>query len=413
MNTHPSVQDLEALLRGTLDEDRTIVVSAHTDDCAICARELAWLRAEHELFAQRARGVPPSQVWEQIEKQIAARVSQKESRGWRRFLDHAFQGQRAQWFAVGAAAIAIFGVVAASPLSPLHKGQWFSSGTPKPVSALHLPASSDASASDDADTNEGDDESHEEEITSSTKVSGPISIEISTTSAEVEIVAGLATEAKLSVTESSIKAARFAAPTAAQNTWQLEFDGQTTLLDGHLRLQLPEGSKVQVKTASGDIRLHDVKGDATLTSASGDIDIKHGKSLLIDATSGDVHLEEITGSVAVKTISGELNVVGEINNPLRFNSVSGDLTLHGGCKVAACKVTAETTSGNILLHSHPTQSFVARLSSQSGELSGTDGLPVEMKRRPGHKTEWSAKVGSGTGSIELQTMSGDLILNHN
>ena len=42
-----------------------------------------------------------------------------------------------------------------------------------------------------------------------------------------------------------------------------------------------------------------------------------------------------------------------------------------------------------------------------------EALPVEMKRRPGHKTEWSAKVGSGTGSVELQTMSGDLILNHN
>ena len=72
MNTHPSVQDLEALLRGTLTEDQSIVVSAHTDECEACGRELSWLRAEHELFAQRARGVPPSQVWAQIEQQIAA-----------------------------------------------------------------------------------------------------------------------------------------------------------------------------------------------------------------------------------------------------------------------------------------------------------------------------------------------------
>ncbi len=127
MNTHPPVSDLEALVAGTLDEDRSILISAHTDDCAVCGRELSWLRAERELFAQRARGVPPSEVWAQIEARIESRLSEQlvkaktPAGGLRRRLLLSFQRERAQWYAVGAAAAAIFGIVAISPLSPLRK----------------------------------------------------------------------------------------------------------------------------------------------------------------------------------------------------------------------------------------------------------------------------------------------------
>jgi anti-sigma factor RsiW len=66
VSTHPPVQDLEAIVAGSLDEERSILLTAHTDDCPLCTRELAWLRAERELFEKRARGVPPSEAWSQI-----------------------------------------------------------------------------------------------------------------------------------------------------------------------------------------------------------------------------------------------------------------------------------------------------------------------------------------------------------
>ncbi len=80
----------------------------------------------------------------------------------------------------------------------------------------------------------------------------------------------------------------------------------------------------------------------------------------------------------------------------------------GSCRVASCKVSAETTSGSVTIHGHKDNSFVAKLSAASGELSGTEGLTVEMKRSPGQRTEWSTKVGTGLGLIELRSMSGDL-----
>jgi tRNA A-37 threonylcarbamoyl transferase component Bud32 len=48
--------------------------------------------------------------------------------------------------------------------------------------------------------------------------------------------------------------------------------------------------------------------------------------------------------------------------------------------------------------------------TETGEIMGSDSLPVEMKRHPGQPTEWSAKVGQGLGLVELRSMSGDIVL---
>ena len=59
---------------------------------------------------------------------------------------------------------------------------------------------------------------------------------------------------------------------------------------------------------------------------------------------------------------------------------------------------------------------MVKLRSLSGELSGAQDLPVEMKRLPGQKSEWTAYIGRAaadrvaSGSIELESVSGDLNL---
>ena len=47
-----TVEALENLLRGLLDPVQAAEVTAHADVCPVCAKELAWLRAERELFAR-------------------------------------------------------------------------------------------------------------------------------------------------------------------------------------------------------------------------------------------------------------------------------------------------------------------------------------------------------------------------
>ena len=411
MNTHPSVQDLEALIAGSLDEDRNILISAHTDDCAVCGRELAWLRAERELFAQRARGVPPSEVWAQIESKIADRLREESPapRGLRRVFASAFRSERMQWFAVAGAALAVVGMVAVSPLSPLRRA------TPEPVqpiAGLTAPTGAPGPTwpTDAAAVADDDRVPSEDSVRSQTPVSGPIALEVSTLAADVEVVAGPKDRAALILDDSHVTTARFVPPSTGQSAWRIDFGGGSSLHDGHLRLQLPEGSQVSVHSASGDVRASGLKGDVTVTTASGEIAIKDAKAATLVSVSGDVDLHDVSGVIDAKTTSGELHVTGEVLQALRYTSVSGDLTLSGPCRVAACQITAQTTSGSVSIARRADQSLSIHLRSHSGEISGTDGLPVEMKRSPGQATEWSTRLGAGTGSLRLSTQSGDIDL---
>lgn len=414
MSTHPSVQDLEALVAGTLDEERSILISVHSDDCPQCGREVAWLRAEKELFAQRARGVPPSEVWAQVEAKIAARIAQKEAapKGLERLLGRNWRSQKAQWFAVGAAAIAIFGVVAASPLSPLRKS---GHGTPSVIEKLNIPSPIPALAhsgtpdADDADDEDAADAQANDEVQSeSVKVSGPITLEVETASADVEVSAGRKDQAAVQLADSGIRGVKLVPPASDKGNWRLSFGSGASLADGSLRIQLPEGSKLDIKTASGDVRVRELKGEVSIVSASGDVQVKQARSLFVQTMSGDIELSEVSGTVDAKTISGELHIGGEVVSPLRFHSVSGDLTMAGPCRTASCRVTAQTTSGNVTLQNDRDSSLIAKLRTQNGDLLGIRELTMERKGPPSHHTEWTAKLGQGVGSIELDSVNGDL-----
>lgn len=67
-----STEELEALVAGTLSPEEAARVQAHTDGCAACKDELAWLRTEAELMARR-RGkqeLAPA-LWDGIAARIA------------------------------------------------------------------------------------------------------------------------------------------------------------------------------------------------------------------------------------------------------------------------------------------------------------------------------------------------------
>jgi hypothetical protein len=61
---------LAALVRGELPADAARELEQHAGRCATCQNEVAWLRAEQELFGGRAAAAPtpPPAVWQAIER---------------------------------------------------------------------------------------------------------------------------------------------------------------------------------------------------------------------------------------------------------------------------------------------------------------------------------------------------------
>jgi len=80
MTTHPTFEELEA---AALGERSNPEVLAHAGQCAECARELAWLRAEAQLVRRRPQPRVRPEIWEQTLERIQAPVPISRARRWR------------------------------------------------------------------------------------------------------------------------------------------------------------------------------------------------------------------------------------------------------------------------------------------------------------------------------------------
>jgi hypothetical protein len=143
------------------------------------------------------------------------------------------------------------------------------------------------------------------------------------------------------------------------------------------------------------------------------------------SVSGDITLDGVTGSVDAKTVSGDLEASG-LDGEIAFNSVSGDLTLAGSAlgrldaRTVSGRVTADidlrdggglrvtTISGDVAVRLPSCASARVDLRSTSGRVqTGFDGLSGTPGPRP---SVVSATIGSGSASLSVTSMTGDVTL---
>ena len=77
MKACPTRLQLEAAVLGETAEARLVDLENHAEGCARCRHELAWLRTESAMFAQRAAREEVSRLWESVD----ARPDSKRGRG--------------------------------------------------------------------------------------------------------------------------------------------------------------------------------------------------------------------------------------------------------------------------------------------------------------------------------------------
>ena len=71
MTGHPTFEELEA---AALGEESRPEVLAHAGQCAECARELAWLRAEAQLVRRRPHPALRPEIWRAVEERVHAPI---------------------------------------------------------------------------------------------------------------------------------------------------------------------------------------------------------------------------------------------------------------------------------------------------------------------------------------------------
>lgn len=404
-SAHATLEELEALARGELSAAQVVSVDAHLAECEGCQRELSWIRAEAGLLSRRPRAPLPAQLWRNIEAQlpiVAPIPVPAPPRSAQTPRPSRPRGQVAQWFAVAAAAAAMLVVysVGGAPLGRLRQSvaSLFGSPTSPPV-IISVASSSDDDVPPDS---------------TMVKVNGPVTLRVSSLSADIEAVAGDRERVRMEVTDSSRKTQL---ELRSEGTGELRafFNGHDRLSSGHIKLELPPGSRLEVATASGSLTTSAIGGDVRLQTASGDVHVRDARKLELDTASGDLFLDNFSGPVRIRTASGDA-IITRGSTPLTtfdWNSTSGELTLDGRC-AADCRLNLQTVSGDVGLHTSGDSSYTAHFHTMTGDLEG----PEEPKKTPSGDEEddddvmprrdRTVRVGGGAGVVTVNTVSGDL-----
>ena len=206
-------------------------------------------------------------------------------------------------------------------------------------------------------------------------------------------------------------------------------------------ITLPENSRLDARTGSGDQDIANVKGGLRATTGSGNIHASGiGGDPRLETGSGDIKLESISGKLYANTGSGNIIARGvsgglyaetgsgdiefeQTNNGsvtahtgsgnIRLRSVKGGIEAHTGSGdvdvdgEATQAWDVETGSGNVNLRLPQNASFDLKAQSSSGSIEMGRPITVQgtMKRN-----RIEGKVGNGGPLLTLHTGSGDIHL---
>jgi DUF4097 and DUF4098 domain-containing protein YvlB len=151
---------------------------------------------------------------------------------------------------------------------------------------------------------------------------------------------------------------------------------------------------VDVKTASGDVAVDVAEGNARLTSASGDLSIAEiGGTGSAKSASGDVDVRLARGSLSVNVASGDVRVERALGS-LSVNTASGEAEIG---MVEAGEIKAQSVSGDVRIGVREGLRVWIDASSVSGTISSS--LPLE---------DGPAREGSAALELRARTVSGDV-----
>lgn len=158
-----------------------------------------------------------------------------------------------------------------------------------------------------------------------------------------------------------------------------------------------------VSTASGDISATDLGGYLKASTASGSITVSNVKEeVRADSASGSIRINHPGARIEAQSQSGSVEIYG-VSADAKAHSTSGNVSVSGDPgKSGYWKL--ESVSGNVNLGVHPNSAFYFSAESTSGAVH-TD-IPIVIEEQGKHSLR--AHVGNGGARVEVRSVSGSI-----
>ena len=112
-------------------------------------------------------------------------------------------------------------------------------------------------------------------------------------------------------------------------------------------VELPAGSRVEVKAASAEVRSVGRFEDVVVESQHGSIDVAEAGSARLVTLAGDVSVGRLDGSAEIRTSKGDIRVAEAVRGKVVLRTDAGDLEIGAAAGVSA-SLDAGTSRGRIV-----------------------------------------------------------------
>lgn len=172
--------------------------------------------------------------------------------------------------------------------------------------------------------------------------------------------------------------------------------------DLEVRITCPPGTDLELSGGSTDLQVDGELGEVSAKSASGDIRLQDvRKKLEVKTASGDISIGTIELGGTVVTVSGDLGI-RRVQAPLTARSVSGDIRIGA---VEAGELHLQTVSGDARIGvARGTRVWIDAV-SVSGDLGSELGLADQAP-----EAESDAEQGGEVVPLHVKTVSGDVAI---
>jgi hypothetical protein len=198
-----------------------------------------------------------------------------------------------------------------------------------------------------------------------------------------------------------------------------------------VEIMVPIGTRVQVSSVSGSIRVTGTDGEVEAGSVSGSVEVLgatdritvhtvsgklHAAKLRgrarLSTTSTSIEAEDIVGDLSAGSVSGRITLTGVKSSHVSAETVSGSVTYDGNIDPAG-SYDLSTHSGNVRMIIPDNSAATLELETFSGRISSAFPItlqPGEISSMARHGKKMEFTIGTGGARITGSTFSGNITI---